>query len=160
MVDFADSLRESIPTVMRALAQASNTGVLNIRGRGSEAEFRFFRGDIVSARASSSRPLGEALAERGAISRNDLDSVLALQRRKKQRQPIATILVEFGLVEKEVVETELQIQVLEVLRMVLDWGGGEYSFAPRTVPAGVELSCALPATGHVDQILEGAGVPL
>ena len=96
MVDFADSLRESIPTVMRALAQASNTGVLHVRGRDSEAEFRFFRGEITSARANSSRPLGEALAERGAISQSDLSGVLALQRRKKNRQPMATILVELG----------------------------------------------------------------
>ena len=159
MVDFAESLRESIPTVMRALAQASNTGILHIRGRDASAEFRFFRGEIVSATSSNSRPLGEALIRRGAITDSDLTGVLALQRRKKQRQPMATILVELGLIQQDVVETEIQCQVLGVLSDVLDWGGGEYSFDAKAPERNFEPGFTLPVSGRVDEILVGAGLP-
>jgi hypothetical protein len=159
MVDFAESLRESIPTVMRALAQASNSGILHVRGRDASAEFRFFRGDIVSARSSNSMPLGEALTARGAITGSDLQGVLSLQRRKKQRQPMATILVELGLIDQAVVETEIQIQVLGVLTDVLSWGSGEYSFEAKADTPGVDPKFTLPVSGKVDEILIGAGLP-
>jgi len=159
MVDFAESLRESIPTVMRALAQAANTGILHIRGRDASAEFRFFRGEIVCARSTNAKPLGEALTERGAISASDLQGVLSLQRRKKQHQPMATILVELGLIDKSVVETEIQIQVLEVLTDVLGWGSGEYRFEKAPESPKVEPSFTFPVSGRVDEILQGAGLP-
>jgi len=158
MVDFAESLRESIPTVMRALAQASNSGILHVRGRDASAEFRFYRGEIVSASSTNSKPLGEALTDRGAITGIDLKGVLSLQRRKKQRQPMATILVELGLIEKSVVETEIQIQVLDVLSDVLGWGAGEYSFDSKGSDADLEPAFTLPVSGKVDEILVGAGL--
>jgi hypothetical protein len=158
MPDFADSLRESIPVVMRALAQASNSGVLRVRGKAGEAELMFYRGDVMWARMSDGKRLGEALAERGAITSDQLAAALAVQKRKKQHQPFATILVELGLVEREVVSTELEVQVLEVLREIFDWGAGEYSFEALQVKPGVTPSFALPQSGKVDQLLKGVGI--
>jgi hypothetical protein len=158
MADFADSLRDSIPTVMRALAQAKNSGMLRVRGKDTAAEFMFFRGDILWARSSTGKQLGAALTERGAISESDLAGVLALQKRKKQRQPMATILVELGLVDREVVEVEIQVQVLEVLRAVFDWGGGEYEFDALNIKDGVQPDFALPRSGKVEALLQGAGI--
>jgi len=160
MADFADSLRDSIPPVMRALAQAENSGVLRIRGTDSEAEVMFFQGDVLWARASTAKRLGQALEERGAITASDLAGVLALQKRKKRRQPIGTILVELGLIEREVAETEIGIQVLAVLRDVLGWGGGEYEFEPVRVREGVTPTFALPQNRSVDALLQGAGIPV
>jgi len=160
MPDFAESLRESIPTVMRALAQARNNGVLHIRGRDAEAEIMFVAGEIVWARASTARRLGEALEERGEISANDLLGVLAIQKRKKQRQPIATILIELGLLDREVAETEIEIQILDVLRLVFDWGGGEYNFEALNVGQDALQGVVLPTCGKVDRLLQGAGVPI
>lgn len=160
MADFAESLRESVPTVMRALAQAGNSGVLRVRGRDAEAEVMFFHGDVVWARSSSARCLGEALTERGAISASDLQGVLAMQKRKKQRQPIATILLGLGLVNREVAETEIEIQVLDVLRMIFDWGSGEYGFEAARMTRDELAGIVLPACGKVDSLLQGAGIPL
>jgi len=158
MVDFAESLRESIPTVMRALAQARNSGILHVRGRDAEAEFHFVRGEIVSARSNTSKQLGEALADRGALTAEELAGVLSLQKRKKTRQPMATILVELGLVERGVVETEIQSQVLDVLGNALGWGSGEYCFEAKHVDANARPNFTLPLSGKVDEILQGAGV--
>ncbi|MHC4937735.1 MAG: DUF4388 domain-containing protein [Planctomycetota bacterium] len=158
MPDFAESLEESIPVVMRALAQASNSGVLRIRGKDAEAEFMFYKGEIMWARLSDGKRLGEALEERGAISSEHLAAALAVQKRKKQRQPFATILVELGLVDRAVISTELEVQVLEVLRQVFSWGGGEYSFEGVKVKEGVTPTFALPMNGKVDELLKGAGV--
>jgi hypothetical protein len=158
MPDFAESLQESIPVVMRALAQASNSGVLRIRGKSAEAELMFYKGDIMWARMSDGKRLGEALEERGAISSEQLAAALAVQKRKKKRQPFATILVELGLVCKQVVSTELEVQVLDVLRKVFSWGGGEYTFEALKVKEGVSPSFALPMSGKVDELLKGAGV--
>jgi len=158
MPDFADSLRESIPVVMRALAQASNSGVLRIRGKEGEAEIMFYKGDIMWARLSDGKRLGAALEERGAISSDQLAAALAVQKRKKKKQPFATILVELGLVAKEVVSTELEAQVLDVLRQVFAWGGGEYTFEALKVKEGVTPAFALPQSGKVDELLKGAGI--
>ena len=152
-LNFSESLRSSIPTVMRALAQARNTGVLHIRGCEADGELRFFRGEIVSARASTIQPLGNALAERGAITQTELTSVLALQRRKKQFQPMATILVSFGIVDEDVVATEIQRQVQAVLEDVLTWGAGEYSFEAKPVADDSKPNFTLPYSGSVDEIL-------
>jgi hypothetical protein len=158
MPNFADSLRESIPTVMRALAQASNSGVLFIRGRDSEAQIMLYRGDILWARSSTTKRIGEALEQRGAISARDLEGVLALQKRKKQRQPIGTILIELGLVDRQVAETEIEAQVISVLRDALDWGSGEYNFEAIEVKSGVSPRFALPSCGKVDSLLQGLGI--
>ena len=160
MPDFAESLRESIPTVMRALAQASNSGVLRVRGRDAEAEVMFFQGEVVWARASTAKRLGEALEERGAISASDLKGVLAMQKRKKQRQPLATILLGLGLVEREVAETEIEMQVLDVLRLIFDWGSGEYSFESVRMSRDELHGIVLSQSGQVDRLLQGAGVPI
>jgi len=158
MPDFADSLQESIPVVMRALAQASNSGVLRIRGKDAEAELMFLKGDIIWARTSGGKRLGEALEERGAITSDQLAASLAVQKRKKQRQPIATILVELGLVDREIVSTELEVQVLEVLREMFAWGAGEYAFESVPAQEGSTPSFALPQSGRVDELLKGVGV--
>ena len=158
MPDFADSLQKSIPVVMRALAQAENSGVLRIRGKSAEAELMFYKGDIMWARMSDGKRLGEALEERGAINAEQLAAALAVQKRKKKRQPFATILVELGLVDREVVSTELEAQVLDVLRMVFSWGGGEYDFEALKAREGVTPSFALPQSGKVDVLLKGAGI--
>ena len=159
MVDFAESLSNSVPTVMRALAQAQNTGILRVRGKDSEAEMMFFQGEVLWARSSTAKRLGEALEERGAISASDLAGVLALQKRKKRRQPLGTILVELGLIERSVAETEIEIQVLRVLRDIFSWGSGEYSFDTLRVEAGVMPDFAIPHCRRVDALLQGVGKP-
>jgi hypothetical protein len=158
MPDFADSLQESIPVVMRALAQAGSSGVLRIRGKDSEAELMFFKGNVLWARRSDGKRLGEALAERGAITPEQLESVLLVQKRKKTKQPFATILIELGLVDASVVSTELEIQVLEVLREAFSWGGGEYDFEALPIVSSAEPGFALPNSGNVDEILRGVGI--
>ncbi len=158
MVDFAESLRDSVPTVMRALAQAQSTGILRVHGRSADADIMFFQGEVLWARSTSSKRLGAALKERGAISASDLAGVLALQKRKKRRQPLGTILIELGLIDRSVAETEIEIQVLTVLRDIFNWGGGEYSFDTLRVEAGVTPDFAIPNCRRVDALLQGAGV--
>ena len=159
MPDFAESLREDIPTVMRALAQAGNSGLLRIRGKDTEAEIMFVAGEVIWARACTARRLGEALEERGAITAQDLEGVLAMQKRKKQRQPVATILHGLGLIDRDIVETELEIQILEVLRLVVDWGSGEFGFEAIDLEPDALEGVVLPSCGKVDRLLQGAGVP-
>ncbi|MEM8883233.1 MAG: DUF4388 domain-containing protein [Planctomycetota bacterium] len=158
MPDFAESLQESIPVVMRALAQASNSGVLRVRGKDAEAEFMFYRGNILWARRSDGKRLGEVLEERGAITSEQLASALAVQKRKKKRQPFATILVELGLVDRQVVSTELGVQALDVMREIFAWGSGEYTFEKVAVKDGATPTFALPSTSSVDELLKGAGI--
>ena len=114
--------------------------------------------DVLWARASTAKRLGQALEERGAISASDLAGVLALQKRTKRRQPLGTILIELGLIERDVAETEIEIQVLAVLREVLGWASGEYEFESIRVREGVTPTFALPNTRKVDALLQGAGV--
>ena len=158
MPDFAESLRESIPVVMRALAQAQNSGILRVRGKDAEAELMFFKGQVLWARHSDGKRLGEALEERGAITAEQIEGVLRVQKRKKTKQPIATILVELGLVDADVITTELDIQVLEVIRAMFSWGAGEYAFeAVEGDPdAGPGFTMATERT--VEEILRDLGV--
>ena len=158
MPDVAESLRQEIPTVLRALAQARNTGVLRVSGADGEAEVMLIHGEVAWARASNAKRLGAALEERGAISAADLKGVLAMQKRKKQRQPIGTILLEMGLIDREVAETEIEVQVLDVLRLILDWGRGEYKFESVHKISHEQSKMVLLACGNVDRLLQNVGV--
>jgi len=159
MYKFAESLRNTIPVVMRALAQAKNSGVLRVRSDDAEAELMFFQGEVIWARSSSAKRLGEALEERGAISATDLKGVLAMQKRKLKKQPIATILLGLGLVERDVAETEIEMQALDVIRLMFEWESGEYTFERVAISARELEGVVLPRCGRVDSLLEGVGVP-
>jgi len=158
MPDVAESLRQEIPTVLRALAQARNTGVLRVTAADAEAEVMLIKGEVAWARACGAKQLGAAFVDRCAISPADLKGVIAIQKRKKVHQPIATILLEMGLVERDVAETEIEIQVLEVLRLILGWGRGEYKFQTVRTSSYEHDKIVFPACGNVDLLLQNAGV--
>ena len=55
--------------------------------------------------------------------------------------------------------SEIENQVLRVLRDIFSWGGGEYSFDTLRVEAGVTPDFAIPHCRRVDALLQGVGKP-
>jgi hypothetical protein len=57
-----------------------------------------------------------------------LDGVLAIQKRKKVRQPLGMILVQLGVLESDRLEPHLQDLRKRAVAKILSWEEGTYDF--------------------------------
>ena len=76
----ATSRRFALPEVLEFLRLQNKTGSLVVSSRRGAAIVRLVRGQVTSASAPGVKRLGEALVERGIITRAALDAALARQR--------------------------------------------------------------------------------
>lgn len=137
-LDFGDSPSEvlagdisviSIAEILQLLNLQRQTGALTISTRQSEVTLFVREGNIDFARSRGVRDeflLGRYLVESGAISREDLDVVLA--ERSSGRKLLGDTLMELGLVEQEAVTHSLTRQTSELVYEVVRWKHGRFTF--------------------------------
>lgn len=118
----------SLPAALQALTGARSSGILTVTSEGLTARFALHKGQFLYASSDTVRRLGDAMLAKGHVTPETLESVLLHQRRKKKRQLIGMVLLELGLVTREIATAELEEQIYEVLREVLEWDQGEYAF--------------------------------
>ncbi len=132
--------RGGLPAVLRELYVGHKTGLLHlVRGpapslreapSGIEVDrraLRFRRGHIIQAQ--SNRPeeqLGATLVRMGRLGEAELEEVSTVVRQKRKR--LGEVLQERGLIDQDRLEEALGLQVWELLRGVLAWTLGSYSF--------------------------------
>jgi CheY-like chemotaxis protein len=138
----------SIAEILQLLHLQHQTGALLISNRKSEITLFVREGSIDFASSRGVRDeflLGRYLVESGAISREDLDTVL-IQRTSKQRL-LGDTLKELGLVEPDAVTHAITRQTSELVYEVVRWKQGRFTFTvgiPAEV-AGVRLSLSISA---------------
>ena len=94
-------------------------------------------GDRYVVVARRYRPQGfDELVGQGQVSQALLDSVLGLQRRKKQDAPLGELLVSLGVVSADKVRAILKQQCVAVLRHCLAAESGTFNFAPNIIDDG------------------------
>ena len=118
----------SLPAALQALCGARSSGILTVTSEGRAARFALHKGQFLYASSDSVRRLGDAMIAKGHVTPETLESVLIHQRRKKKRQLIGMVLLELGLVTREIATAELEEQIYEVLCEVLEWDEGHYDF--------------------------------
>ena len=133
---------------LQLLAHAKASGLVRIRSGKRRAEMVLIDGRVLHATSSTTTRLGESLVDRGVVTAQVLDRVLQMQRRKKQKQPLGTILTELGLVSKAVAEAEIETQIARVLKEVTSWARCKLTLEPMEASAEEVLfpgSCDLEA---------------
>jgi len=114
----------ALPSALQMLSVAGSSCVLSVVTEKGTATIALANGMIAWATSDSAQRLGDLLVEKGFVERDVLESVVSMQKRKRTRSPICTILCELGLVSPEVARAEIEGQTTDVLVAALDWGRG------------------------------------
>ncbi len=120
----------ALPAALQMLCMSRSSCILSVTAEEGAATIAIADGKIAWATAASSQRLGDLLVEKGFVEREVLESVVSMQKRKRTRNPICTILCELGLVSPEVARAEIEGQTTDVVLQVLDWGSGTMRVEP------------------------------
>jgi hypothetical protein len=126
-----------IPDILQLLGNQQKTGILHVSGGNELADVQvYFRGGKVIrcdvARRDKRDLLGNMLLGAGAISREQLDAALKVQ--KQTLRPLGDILVEQEAVTPEILKEFTTLQAHEALYRIFEQKKGSYRFEAR--PAG------------------------
>lgn len=129
------SLREaSLPDVLQLLAMGKKSGCLSVTHRHAFGSVYFDRGRISFASIVNRRDrLGDMLVAGGIISREDLDTAIALQAAQPQRR-LGEILIANNLLAREELHEHIKRQIEEAVYYLFTWTQGTFSFEPDVVP--------------------------
>ena len=118
------------------IEEANATGVLTFSEAGDNSRIVFDCGEVVAASSSRHFQIGQELVASGQVSQSLLDTVLSVQRRKKQRARLGDILVSLGVVAADGVREVLKRHWRAVLRHCLETGGGTFDFRQENISDG------------------------
>jgi tetratricopeptide (TPR) repeat protein len=129
------SLREaSLPDVLQLLAMGKKSGCLSVTHRHAFGSVYFDRGRISFASIVNRRDrLGDMLVAGGIISREDLDTAIAIQAAQPQRR-LGEILIANNLLAREELHEHIKRQIEEAVYYLFTWTQGTFSFEPDVVP--------------------------
>ncbi|MEW5701875.1 MAG: DUF4388 domain-containing protein [Candidatus Zixiibacteriota bacterium] len=154
-MSFAGNLKTvSFGDVLQLISTGRKTGALLLQ-RPQRSKKVFFRnGDIIAA--SSDPPvdeerLGQLLLRRGHLT--DLDLERALKRQRSTNRRLGQILVELGVVSRDVITTSLRAQVEEIVYSIFGWPDGEFRFIEGEAPESSQILVDLNA---LNAMMEGA----
>lgn len=121
-----------LPQVLRRIFLEGLKGTLTLV-RGDETRHLFFeKGELRTATSSrEGQRIGAFLKRRGWITDQDLSWALETVA-KQGRARLGKILVEKGLVSRQVLDTEMRRLVEEIVFSTFEWGDGEYKFQSST----------------------------
>ncbi|MCA1581055.1 MAG: DnaJ domain-containing protein [Acidobacteria bacterium] len=130
---FRGSLAETpLPQVLRRIFLEGLKGTLTLV-RGDETRHLFFeKGELRTATSSrEGQRIGAFLKRRGWITDEDLSWALETVA-KQGRARLGKILVEKGLVSRQVLDAEMRRLVEEIVFSTFEWDQGEYRFQSST----------------------------
>lgn len=121
--------RVGVPELFRAIAREGRTGSLTLTRSGAEARVFFRNGDAYHARSvGSGVQLGARLISAGAITNDDLNDALAIQKSEGGGRRLGQILVDQRLVSSEDLQRIVSQQIEDTIFEILRWDGGDFRF--------------------------------
>lgn len=136
-----------LPDIFQLIGLQRKTGVLHMEHRGETAKLIFENGNVVDAESSlvrTSDRIGVVLVNQGAITQEQLNEGLALQRQTLQR--LGQVLLSENMVAVESLRKARESQLLHVVFGLFRWKEGSYNFeAQSTVDYDRGASVALGA---------------
>jgi tetratricopeptide (TPR) repeat protein len=133
------SLKEaSLPDVIQLLFLGRRTGCLSVADRQRHGSIYFDEGWVSYASIVNRRDrLGDMLLSSGAITREQLDQALALQRTSPGRR-IGELLTSLGLLLPEELRRFVRLQIEEAVYSLFAWTTGNFSFEAGVRPQAEE----------------------
>ena len=117
-----------ISNLLQTLSMAGCKGYLTIVLEGQKKVIHFLDDGIrLISGARRTNPLGEILIRTGKITRDQLDELLAEQRRTAT--PLGEIVSRRGILDETVIQSALREQVAEEIYDLFTWSGATFSFA-------------------------------
>ena len=115
----------SMPGLIQLLDRIGATGRLTITSE-EQACIVFHKGQVLGATSSWTARLGEVMVERSFIDADTLAMVLRHQR--ETGLPLGRLLVDLNLVPVEIVTSEIDVQIHDVLSRLVNENEGVYQF--------------------------------
>jgi CheY-like chemotaxis protein len=117
-----------ISNLLQTLSMAGCKGYLTIIQEGQKKVIHFLDDGIrLVSGARRTNPLGEILIRTGKITRDQLDELLAEQRRTAT--PLGEIVSRRGILDPAIIQSALREQVAEEIYDLFTWTGATFSFA-------------------------------
>ena len=118
-----------LPDIVQLIGLQRKTGTLHLKSGGESVKVIFDGGNIVGAESSMARPsdrIGNALVTQGAITQEQLDQALSVQKQTMQR--IGHVLLSESLVSEDTLRKAVEAQLYQVVFRLFRWREGEYNF--------------------------------
>ena len=118
-----------LPDIVQLVGLQRKTGTLHLKSEGEAVKVIFEGGNIVAAESSIARPsdrIGNALVTQGAITQEQLNEALALQKQTMQR--LGHVLISESMVSEETLRKAVEAQLFQVVFRLFRWREGDYSF--------------------------------
>jgi len=129
----------TLPGLLQMLSMKRRSGKLTLATRDAHGLVLLQDGNIIYAASNSAREaFGNILIRHGLIDDGTLMKALEQQHVSGQEKRLGTILVEMGAISQEDLENVLREQTVGIVRELLGWHEGFFTFEPLTI-AGREL---------------------
>ena len=129
----------TLPGLLQMLSMKRRSGKLTLATRDAHGLVLLQDGNIIYAASNSAREaFGNILIRHRLIDDGTLMKALEQQHVSGQEKRLGTILVEMGAISQEDLENVLREQTVGIVRELLGWHEGFFTFEPLTI-AGREL---------------------
>ncbi len=118
-----------LPDIVQLIGLQRKTGTLHLKTEGESVNVVFDGGNIVAGQSSTSRPsdrIGSTLVTQGAITSEQLDRGLSIQKQTMQR--LGHILVSEKIISEDTLRRAVEAQLFQVVFRLFRWRQGEYNF--------------------------------
>lgn len=118
-----------LSTVLRDLGGSDATGALHLDGAPGSAKIFVRDGDVYFASSPAPRAqLGARLVGAGFVTDDELDDALAAQEQGPDRMQLGALLVDRGVVRRDVIRVFVQEQILDAVFDLARWDAGSFEF--------------------------------
>ncbi len=118
-----------LPDIVQLIGLQRKTGTLHLETPGEKVKVIFEGGNIVAAESSMTRPsdrIGNALVTQGAITQDQLDRALSVQKQTMQR--LGHVLISEQIVNEDTLRKAVEAQLFQVVFRLFRWREGNYNF--------------------------------
>jgi len=124
----------ALTDIVQIICVGKLTGIASVSSENQTMKLVFKEGRVVHANALPNQRLGARLVEGGYITQEQLNEALILQKECRRHVPLASLLVENGTVDKDLLEAETIRHIRDVFDSILAWDHGRCTFKPNGVP--------------------------
>jgi len=114
----------SIEELLRVISNSRLSGILTVIDGFRAGRIVFTWGCVTHASMEGQPRLGELLVERGAITADDLEAALQVQREQERPRPLGTVLSSLGLLETAEIQDYLRQQMKAAFYELMTWTDG------------------------------------
>ncbi len=118
----------SLPDIFQIISLSKRSGVLTLIRKEGTGRLVFNQGKVIYASSDNKSRLGYTLVRKGIITDEDLENGLRVQKVKRSKKPLGTVLVEMNVLNREVLKKEIEEHITEVIRDFLKWEHGSFHF--------------------------------